>query len=109
MLWKIGEVSFFIYNCGYPQGIPENGGKSYESGNYTVYYRQHIRRLVFNRCRAGILDAGGICNGGGWFYQGKELRKHYYEESDGFLYWNSNVYSDRIFPAAWGGYARTHR
>lgn len=31
----------------------------------------YLRHLVLNRSRAGILDAGRVCHGGGWVYKGK--------------------------------------
>ena len=54
----------------------------------------------------GILDAGGIRNGGGRFYPGEEYGKHHYEESDGFLYRHMCIYFNRLWVAAWRGHGR---
>ena len=46
--------------------------------------------------RAGLLDAGGLRNGGDRLRQGKERGKHPDEEPDGLLHRHRDVYSSRV-------------
>ena len=64
--------------------------------DYSDYRHQSlnrsVRHLVSDRSCICILYAGWIRYGRDRIYQSKECRKHYHEESDGFLYRNSRVY-----------------
>ena len=69
--------------------------------------RAYLWHLVSDRCGVGVLDAGGLCHGGGGIYQGKKLGKYFNEKFDGLLHRNRGIYPDWILASSWGGSSRT--
>ena len=63
-----------------------------------------VRRLVFDGRRAGVLDAGRICHGGGRLYPRQKHRQYPDEKPDGFLHRLRRVYSAGLRPAFGRGY-----